>query len=257
MNIQLNTRIADHYKSNSQRARIMTEFWVKENAYCPNCGNRLAKFENNRPVADFLCKNCQEEFELKSKNSKAVGGKIVDGAYQTMIQRINENNNPSFFLLTYNNLTYEVNNFLIIPNFYFVPDIIEKRKPLSENARRAGWIGCNILLKNLPENSKIYFVKNSNIIDKNKVLENWSKNSFLKNKKGESKGWILDIMNCVDKINKEIFSLDDVYKFEKILKEKHPKNNFIKDKIRQQLQLLRNKGIIEFLGRGKYKKVKL
>ena len=32
-------------------------------------------------------------------------------------------------------------------------------------------------------------------------------------------------------------------------------NNFIKDKIRQQLQLLRDKGIIEFVGRGNYKKV--
>jgi type II restriction enzyme len=33
-------------------------------------------------------------------------------------------------------------------------------------------------------------------------------------------------------------------------------NNFIKDKIRQQLQLLRDKGMIEFVGRGNYKKVK-
>ena len=32
-------------------------------------------------------------------------------------------------------------------------------------------------------------------------------------------------------------------------------NNFIKDKIRQQLQILRDKAIIEFVGRGKYKKI--
>ena len=33
-------------------------------------------------------------------------------------------------------------------------------------------------------------------------------------------------------------------------------NNFIKDKIRQQLQVLRDKGMIDFMSRGKYKKNK-
>ena len=257
MNLKFNEAIANKYKSNSQKIRVISEFWVKQNGYCPNCGSDLSEFANNRPVADFLCKNCREEFELKSKNSKTIGKKIVDGAYKTMIERISSENNPSFFFLTYSKTTLSVSNFLIIPNFYFLPDIIEKRKPLSENARRAGWIGCNILLKEIPKSGRIHLVKNSSIIDKNRVLENWSKNSFLKNKKGESKGWILDIMNCVNKINKDIFLLDDVYKFEDYLKEKHPQNNFIKDKIRQQLQLLRDNGTIEFLGKGKYKKVSI
>ena len=39
------------------------------------------------------------------------------------------------------------------------------------------------------------------------------------------------------------------------LKNKHPENNFIKDKIRQQLQNLRDKGFIEFTSRGNYKKI--
>jgi type II restriction enzyme len=47
-----------------------------------------------------------------------------------------------------------------------------------------------------------------------------------------------------------------MYQFENKLKIKHPNNNFIKDKIRQQLQVLRDKGLIEFVGRGKYKKVR-
>ncbi len=255
MNLKLNDAIAKQYRNNSQKIRVISEFWVKQNGFCPNCGCELSEFENNRPVADFLCHNCREEFELKSKNSKSIGKKIVDGAYHTMIERINSDNNPSFFFLTYSKVTLLVNNFLIIPSFYFLPDIIEKRKPLSEKARRAGWTGCNILLNGIPENGRIYFVKNSAVIDKNRVLENWHKSSFLKSKKGEAKGWILDIMNCIDEINNEEFFLNDVYQFENILRAKHPNNNFIKDKIRQQLQLLRDKGIIEFLGRGKYKKV--
>ena len=39
-----------------------------------------------------------------------------------------------------------------------------------------------------------------------------------------------------------------------ILLKKHITNNNIEAKIRQQLQILRNKGIIEFLGRGHYRK---
>ena len=46
------------------------------------------------------------------------------------------------------------------------------------------------------------------------------------------------------------------YELRNKLKVKYPNNNFIKDKIRQQLQVLRDKGIIEFVGRGNYKKVK-
>ena len=66
MNLNFNIDLARGYKSNSQIARILTENWVKENSYCPCCGeNPLNEFENNRPVADFYCKKCNEEFELK------------------------------------------------------------------------------------------------------------------------------------------------------------------------------------------------
>jgi len=45
-----------------------------------------------------------------------------------------------------------------------------------------------------------------------------------------------------------------MYSFEKMLAGKHPDNHHIKDKIRQQLQMLRDNGIIEFIGRGRYRK---
>lgn len=38
---------------------------------------------------------------------------------------------------------------------------------------------------------------------------------------------------------------------------KHPENNHIKDKIRQQLQFLRDEGLVEFTTRGNYKKVEI
>lgn len=69
------------------------------------------------------------------------------------------------------------------------------------------------------------------------------------------RGWILDVLNCVNKIKSETFTLQEIYSYADFLKEKHFENKNIEAKIRQQLQFLRNKGFIEFLGRGKYRKL--
>lgn len=253
MNLHFNTRLSEGYKSKSQMARRLTEDWVLNNSYCPSCGNvPLNEFENNRPVADFFCNNCKEEFELKSKKG-SFSNTITDGAYATMIERINSDNNPNFFFLTYSK-EWIVNNFLIIPKQFFTEDIIIKRAPLAPTARRASWIGCNIDISKVSEAGKVFLVKNAKVVDREKVKQSFSKTLFIRDKSISAKGWILDVLNCVDKIPKTDFTLNEMYTFEADLKIKYPDNNFIKDKIRQQLQLLRDKGFIEFIGRGKYKK---
>lgn len=255
MNLKFNQELASKYTSNSQIARILTENWVKENSYCPNCGeSKIYNYPNNQPVADFFCSICKEDFELKSKTGN-LGKKIVDGAYSTMIQRITLDGNPNFFFLTYNKNELKVNNFLIIPKHFFQPEIIEERKPLAPTARRAGWIGCNIDLQKIPVLGRIFLVKNSVVTNKDNVLETWNKTIVLRNKSPEVKGWTLDVLKCIDQIESKEFTLDDAYNFEQELKLKHPDNNFVKDKIRQQLQVLRDMNIIEFISRGKYRKV--
>ncbi|GAB1469656.1 type-2 restriction enzyme DpnI [Chloroflexota bacterium] len=231
----------------------MTESLVGKSVFCPNCGNALSHFENNSPVADFYCKKCTEEYELKSKNGQ-MGKKIVDGAYSTMIERLKSDNNPNFFFLTYDKSTFAIGSFLTIPKYFFVPSIIERRKALSSTARRAGWIGCNIDVSNIPEIGKIFFIQNGVAKSKDEVLEKWNKTDFVKTTQNiESKGWLLDVLLCVEKIKKAEFSLEDVYAFEDYLKVKHPSNNNVKAKIRQQLQFLRDKNILDFMGRGQYR----
>jgi len=253
MQLTFNTNLATQYKSQPQTVRVMTEDWVKNEIFCPNCGNFINDFKNNSPVADFYCENCHEEYELKSKKDE-MGKKIVDGAYGKMIERLNSANNPSFFFLNYDLQDYRVQNFVVIPKHFFVPEIIEKRKALLENARRAGWVGCNILLQSIPQSGKIFYVKNGNQENKSDVLKNWQKTLFLRESSGvDLKGWILDVMSCIDELNKKEFTLDEVYDFENILYQKHPDNKHVKDKIRQQLQFLRDKGYIEFVSRGVYR----
>lgn len=254
MNLSFDTKLADGYSSNSQIARLLTENWVLNNSYCPSCGDLpLKEFENNRPVADFYCKTCKEEFELKSKNGK-LSNTITDGAYSTMIERINSENNPNFFFLTYTK-NWTVDNFLIVPKQFFTPEIIIKRPPLAETARRAGWVGCNIDISKVSESGKVFLVKNAQIINQDLVKETFNKTLFLRDKSKDAKGWILDTLKCIDSIKKEFFTLDEIYQFEEKLRVKYPNNNYIKDKLRQQLQFLRDRGIIEFVERGRYRKI--
>ncbi|OGH83861.1 MAG: restriction endonuclease [Candidatus Magasanikbacteria bacterium RIFOXYC2_FULL_40_16] len=253
MNLSFDTKLADKYTSSSQKIRVMSEDWVDRQVYCPNCGHLdIDKYENNKPAADFFCSNCQEEYELKSKKN-SVGTKIVDGAYRTMIERLQSTNNPNFFFLNYDLNNFSVLNFLVIPKHFFVPNIIEKRKALSQTARRAGWIGCNILLQSIPRAGKIFFVKNRQIEPKENVVANWQKTLFLREEKEiGAKGWLLDVMNCIEKLKQNEFTLNEVYAFENLLSKKHPENKHIKDKIRQQLQVLRDKKYLIFTSRGNY-----
>jgi type II restriction enzyme len=253
MRLILPVEVARDYSSPAQRIRVMTEYWVNRSAFCPNCGSVLRQFGNNQPVADFYCEICFEEYELKSKSGN-VGKKIVDGAYSTMITRLASENNPNFFFLTYERSTFEIRNFLTIPKYFFVPDIIEKRTALNPSARRAGWIGCNILMSSIPELGKIFYVQNGVTKSKNEVLDKWNKTEFVKTTRNiEAKGWLLDVLLCVERLKKREFTLDEVYDFEGYLQSKHPLNNNVKAKIRQQLQFLRDRSIIEFIGRGRYR----
>ena len=254
MKLSFDTQLADNYTSQSQKVRVLTEDWVDNSIFCPNCGQLgVEKYPNNQPVADFYCKNCHEDYELKSKQG-SIGSKIVDGAYRTMLERLMGSNNPNFFMLNYDLATFEVTNFLVIPKHFFVPEIIEKRKPLSLTAQRAGWIGCNILLKSIPQTGKIFFVRNGQVEPKEKVLLEWKKTLFLREEKEVSaKSWLLDIMRSIEKMGKRDFILEDIYAFERELIRLHPDNKHIRDKIRQQLQILRDKGYLDFVSRGYYR----
>lgn len=253
MNLLLDSKVAQAYKSPSQKSRVITEAWVAVEAYCPGCGGNVDQYTDNKPVADFYCLKCVEDFELKSKKRK-FGAKISAGAYGKMIERINSPEKPNFFFMTYVNNFERVSNLFVVPKHFFVSRIIEKRKPLKAGTDRAGWVGSNILFSKIPKAGQIFYVENGNEVSKADVLEKWQKTLFLKKiKNTQAKGWILDIMNCIDSLEKQEFTLADVYTFEPDLQVLHPENNNVKPKIRQQLQLLRDKGYLEFVSAGVYR----
>lgn len=241
------------YSSGSQSARAWTERWVKDQLYCPNCGNpKINQFPANQPVADFVCPSCSEEFELKSQKTP-FGTRVVDGAFRTMCERLAASNNPNLLLLNYDLANLSVKNAFIVPKHFFVREIIEERKPLAPTARRAGWIGCNILLSQIPASGKIFFVRNGQPLAKEAVLAEWKRTLFLRDEGTEARGWLVEVMKCVETIGKGEFDLDDVYRFEAQLSQLYPNNRHVKQKIRQQLQVLRDHGYLDFTTRGHYR----
>jgi type II restriction enzyme len=168
------------FTSQSQSARVWSESWVRREVYCPNCGqSNIEKYENNRPVADFFCAFCREEFELKSQK-RQFGVKVLDGAFRSMRERLAASNNPNLMLLNYDLKQFSVTNLFVVPKHFFVQEIIERRPPLAASARRAGWIGCNILLNHIPDAGKIFLVCNGQPLPREDVLTKWNRTLFLR-----------------------------------------------------------------------------
>ncbi len=255
MLLQMDCSLAEKYINSSQKVRVVTEFWVEKNMFCPRCGCvHIAHYENNKPVADFYCPHCGNQFELKSNGGTTLK-KVNDGAYSKMIERITSMNNPDFFFMTYSKRDWIVKNFFFVPKHFFTPEIIEKRAPLASTSRRAGWTGCNILLENIPSTGRIPIIKNGIIFGREIVMHKVNMADKLDTANLKVRGWLLDILSCIERLPGSTFTLTQMYGFENELSKKHPDNNNVKAKIRQQLQFLRDKGVIEFERPGEYRKL--
>lgn len=241
------------YDSGSQRARAWTETWVARQAFCPSCGHvSLMQFTANRPVADFYCALCGEEYELKSQKAN-FGNKVVDGAASAMRDRLAQSNAPNFMFMSYDVRQLAVRHLMVVPKHFVRPEVIEERRPLGPTARRAGWIGCNILLKDIPPSGKVFIVRDGAVLDRGSVLAQWQRTLFLREESADAKGWLIEVMRSVEAIGRPEFTLDEVYASEARLSALYPGNRNVRPKIRQQLQVLRDAGFLEFVGRGVYR----
>ena len=240
------------YKSLSQKARVLTEEWGTHNLYCPACpSNRVIREPNNREAVDFMCPDCRASFQLKACRNP-IGRKITDAAYEAMKRAVLADNFPHLFVMHYSLDVLKVLNVLAIPKYFLSLSAVEPRKPLASTARRAGWVGCNIILDNVPPDGRINVIKDGVVCPKDDVRERFQRSRGLSNIETSTRGWVLDLLTVLRSLNKTEFSLSEAYNFEDQLATLHPNNRHIREKIRQQLQILRDLGQITFLGSGKY-----
>jgi type II restriction enzyme len=241
----------ERYSNRSQIARIVTENWGLQHLYCVACGaNRLASTRANTRAYDFECVKCAAHYQLKSA-SREPHNRVVDSAYKSMKAAIESDRVPNLLVLHYSQQWY-VQNLLLIPSFCLSVTALEKRRPLSPTARRAGWIGCNILLNAIPPDANIRIVANSQEMARKTIRSRFRKLRGLTNLNPRIRGWALDVLRIARSLNQNRFHLDQIYAREAELSILYPRNKHIRPKIRQQLQVLRDIGMLRFVSRGVY-----
>jgi len=173
MHLEMPSDLAATYKSPAQRARVVTQAWISENMYCPACDrDSLEELPQNMKVVDFRCARCEEEFQLKSQR-KPFGARVLDSAFKPMKQAVEEGMAPNLLLMHYRPQVWRVQDLLAVPGHFLTMSAIEERPPLAPTARRAGWVGCNILLARLPEDGRIPVVAAQQITPKDEVRARW------------------------------------------------------------------------------------
>jgi len=244
---------AAKYKSASQRARVATEEWGEENLFCLKCSaDSLKPTPPSTPAIDFLCSNCESPYQLKSL-SRPISHRIADAAYSEMRKAIVAGNTPNLFVLSYGMESWRVNDLILVPSFVFTMSAVEKRRPLARTARRAGWVGCDIILGRIPPDAKISLISEGKPESAAAARRHYKSLAPLSKLTLKRRGWTLDVLNVVRSLGKKSFSLDEVYARADSLAGLHPENRHVRDKIRQQLQVLRDGGFVEFLAPGNYR----
>lgn len=247
----MNPQLALGYKSASQMARRVTEFWATENLYCSSCDSaRIDPTPANSQAVDFRCAKCSATYQLKAGTRWGINS-VPDGAYEAMMRALQSDQVPNLVVMQYSS-DWRVHNLLLVPSFFFSVASIKKRNPLGPNARRAGWTGCNILLNKIANEGKISLITSGNSHSPEEVRRNYDRVRPFADIKSTVRGWTLDVLRIVQRIGAPEFTLADIYRFEDELIRIYPSNRNIRPKIRQQLQILRDLGFIEFLGQGRY-----
>ena len=251
MLLTLDSSLASGYKSQSQIARRVSEQWGLENLYCSACdSDQLTQSPNNTPAIDFVCPQCQQTYQLKS-SSKWNEQKVMDAGYEAMMKAVLSDATPNLLVMQYSE-EWRVANLLLVPAFFFSPSAVEKRKPLGPDARRAGWVGCNIALDAIAPEGKLRLVTNGVEASASDVRQQYQQTRPLAQLGVTARGWTLDVLNVVSGFGKRAFTLSEVYEYETHFSLLHPQNKRVREKIRQQLQVLRDLGLLHFLSPGNY-----
>jgi type II restriction enzyme len=242
------------YTSASQRARALTEGWAARRVACPACEARLERTSANTPVCDLTCVRCGQDHELKSK-AGAFGPRVACGAHTTLLAALGRPRPPAFIFLNYSP-ALRVTSVFAVPSWAITPDMVCARPPLASTARRAGWVGATLDLARVPQLCRVPLVEHDSLRPSADVRHQWERTAFLAGRPApESRGWTLDVLRHLETLGGEAFTLEQAYAFAPALQVAHPDNHHIHAKIRQQLQVLRDHGLLTFLGRGRYRLV--
>lgn len=149
------------WKNKSRIIGEACEKYVQDNIKCFRCflnnnnKNNFNKCKVNEKSKDFICVNCNQKYQVKAKGitNKSLNKiiinktcKILGGEYKTTLNSLNQN--IDYLIVLYDKTLYSIKKYLYVKYEQIDSNCILARKPLSVTARRSGWTGCYVLLKN-------------------------------------------------------------------------------------------------------------
>ena len=173
------------------------------------------------------------------------------------MEAIQKGTAPHYAFLHYNATDWQVKGLFLVPGHFFTPALIQKRSPLTAKAERAGWVGSNILLGSLPGDARVEVVESGLARDASLVRDDWARFRFLQTDQRAHGGWGAAVFACVRETVRQsgahVFTLQDFYALHvSSLSAQFPDNHNVEAKVRQQLQVLRDGGVLSFLEPGTY-----
>jgi type II restriction enzyme len=85
----------------------------------------------------------------------------------------------------------------------------------------------------VPHSGRIEIVRGGYVMSKDDVRQAWKRTAFMDEASISSRGWLADVLACIETLDREGFSLADIYAFEDRLQALHPENRNVRPKIRQ------------------------
>ncbi len=141
------------WSSQSRIVGYAGECYCLDHLYCPCCGEKdWFECRVNEKSKDITCKSCNQNFQIKCKQISSKGHKrikatntlrTIGAEYRATIESLNDKIDYIFLLY---DKSYQLLDILYEKNQLISEQSVIPRKPLSANARRAGWQGCNLLL---------------------------------------------------------------------------------------------------------------
>lgn len=253
MNLCCDASLGDGYVSARQKTRVISEAWLAQDGYCLNCNSdQLRRMPNNSAALDFACSQCDQAYELKS-SARPHGNIVHDGSYQAMMQRLTSDSIPALLLMRYSR-SWQVDTLMAIHPAFVTPAAIRKRhKPHIRAKSGREYQMCDLDLSMVPSDGKVVLVSDGRAQDRIEARKNFQASGRFTQLAVAKRGWAALVLSAVRQIGLTHFALVDVYKFESTMLAAYPGNCHVREKMRQQMQVLRDLGYVEFLGGGQYR----
>lgn len=148
-----------------------------------------------------------------------------------------------------------VKGLVAIHPVFLTPKVVLKRKKphIRPNTGIEYWM-CDLDLSLIPADGKIPIVSNSEVQPISGTRRRFHESLRFADIPLKKRGWAALVLANVRKIGKQEFTLADIYAYEREMHAVYPENSHVREKIRQQLQVLRDLGYIEFQSkRGEYR----